>query len=306
MEKCSYFIQEKALFGSFPCQNDVDELEKNGVIYFIDLTHDNEDKITPYTTIHNYVKYPIADRKIPIDRKSFAKFIIRISSIINKLENTEKIYIHCKGGHGRSGVVVACLLCYMFNMNTEDALKHTQRSHSKRRIMKEKWRTLGSPQTISQKTFVSKFFEPLYFYKAYLLGNTAGFSNFSLHPVSIPNFGNFPTAEAAFQAYKCPNDPEYVKSQENAKSPMISKILGRNCDLREDWYDVRVDILYSILEKKFEQHDDIRDSLLNTGFRPIIEYNKNNNNMFSDKYTKHHNTTGLLISKLRNKFYLQE
>jgi ribA/ribD-fused uncharacterized protein len=304
MEKCSYFIKDTALFGSFPSQADVDELEKNGVIYFIDLTHETEDKILPYTTKYNYLKYSITDRKIPTNRQSFAHFIIQISNIINSLKNNDKIYIHCKGGHGRSGVVVACLLCYIFNMTTQDALKHTERSHSKRRVMREKWRTLGSPQTISQKTFVSKFFEPLYFYKAYLSGNTAGLSNFSLHPVSIPNFGNFPTAEAAFQAYKCPNDKEYVKSQENAISPIVSKHLGRICKLREDWYEVRVNILYNILEKKFEQHDDIREKLLNTGFRPIIEFNKNNQ-IHSDKY-KNHNTTGILITKLRNKFLLQE
>ena len=306
MDRSSYFIKNAALFGSYPTQEGVNELELNGVRYFIDLTYDGEDKITPYTTKYTYIRYPIPDRKIPTDRKSFAKLIIKLSNIINALNDDEKIYLHCKGGHGRSGVVVACLLCYMFNITTQDALRHTARSHSKRRVMKEKWRKVGSPQTISQKNFVCKFFEPLYFYKAYTTGNTAGMSNFSLHTINIPDFGTFPTAEAAFQAYKCPDNVEYVKSQENAETPIISKFLGKECDLREDWYDCRIDILESILEKKFQQHPDIRDKLLNTGFRPLIEYNKNSYLWGEKKYYNHHNTTGNILTKIRNQLYLQD
>ena len=76
MEKCSYFIKNVGLFGSFPSQDAVNELEKNGVKYFIDLTIKDEDKTTPYITNHTYINFPIPDRKVPEDRKSFSKFII--------------------------------------------------------------------------------------------------------------------------------------------------------------------------------------------------------------------------------------
>ena len=47
MDYCSYFIKDKAIFGSFPTQESVYELENEGVKYFVDLTdNDKEKKIT--------------------------------------------------------------------------------------------------------------------------------------------------------------------------------------------------------------------------------------------------------------------
>ena len=36
------------------------------------------------------------------------------------LVNNEKIYIHCKGGHGRAGLVVSCILCYTCRLSSEN------------------------------------------------------------------------------------------------------------------------------------------------------------------------------------------
>ena len=69
------------------------------------------------------------------------------------LKHDEKIYIHCKGGHGRVGIAVASLLCYIKNISVEESLKLTNECHKKREIMKEKWRNIGSPQTYNQKKF---------------------------------------------------------------------------------------------------------------------------------------------------------
>ena len=53
MDKSSYFIKDRAMFGSFPTQEAVDELEIQGVRYFINLTNCNESKITHYKIIYN-------------------------------------------------------------------------------------------------------------------------------------------------------------------------------------------------------------------------------------------------------------
>lgn len=306
MEKCSYFIKDVALFGSFPSQEAVNELEKNGVKYFIDLTLKDEDKTTPYKTNYTYINFPIPDRKVPEDRKSFSKFIINITSIIKNLDDYDKIYIHCKGGHGRSGVVVACLLCNLFNMTPAEALEQTAKYHSKRSIMRDKWRKLGSPQTITQKTFVFKFFEPLHFYKSYKIGCTIGLSNFSQHSILIPDFGLFPTAEAAFQSYKCPTDQEYVKQQQESISPIYSKNIGRKCKLRDDWYKVRIEIMYNILLKKFQQHTDIKENLLNSGLRPIIYHTKHDKFWGDGWCIEGKNVLGKLLIKVRNELYKKE
>ena len=68
MDNASFFIKNRALFGSFPTQESVDELEKNGVRYFINLTDLTIEKnIIPYKTNYVYFNYPIIDNYIPTD-----------------------------------------------------------------------------------------------------------------------------------------------------------------------------------------------------------------------------------------------
>lgn len=297
MDKSSYFIKDRAMFGSFPTQEAVDELESQGVRYFINLTNCDETKITPYKTKYKEIKYPIIDRHVPIDWQSYAKFIIKLSDIIKTLKNGELVYIHCKGGHGRSGVVVASLLCYIFGLTPEESLEQTTKSHSKRSVMRDKWRKLGSPQTYHQKCFIKAFFSTLYFFKTTKIGQTVGFSTFSSHPVYVKDFGKFPTAEACIQAYKCPTDVEYVRNQEESKTPFYSKTIGKKVKLREDWVHVHEDIIYKVLEIKFKQHSDLKDKLLMTGLRPIIHR--------STDYNIGNNKLGRALMKLRDHFYRQ-
>ena len=119
MMSFSMFIENRAYFGGYPTQEFLEELEsEHNVRYFIDLTCDNEKGITPYTTKYNYIRYPILDNRIPDNIISFVLFIIKLKKIIDSLNNTtDKIYIHCRGGHGRSGIVVASLLCYIYKIN---------------------------------------------------------------------------------------------------------------------------------------------------------------------------------------------
>jgi ribA/ribD-fused uncharacterized protein len=304
MERASYFIKDRAIFGSFPTQKAVDELENKGVKFFVNLTYNYEKKITPYVTKHNYITFPISDRRVPQDWKEFARFLIRISDIILKqLKNGELLYIHCKGGHGRSGVVVASLLCYIFRMTPEQALEHTTKYHSKRSVMREKWRKLGSPQTIQQKNFVHKFFDPLHFYRAYLTGYTAGFSTFTIHRVCIDNI-TYPTAEAAIQAAKNLNDIEYIQKQ-HARTPLMSKNLGRKTEIRKDWERVCDKITYKIVKYKFDQHNDIRENLLNTGLRPIIQHSRGDSYWGDGGDGTGQNKMGNILTKVREQYYRQ-
>lgn len=302
MDRSSYFIENKALFGGYPTQDSVRELEREGVRYFVDLTVDNEKKITPYKTDYVYIRYPIIDHHVPYNWKSFAKFIINISEIIENLEEGELLYLHCKGGHSRSGIVVASILCYMFNIPVNKSLEHTSRCHSVRKVMKDKWRKIGSPQTRHQKTFIYKFFEPLYFYKAYRVGITSGFSNFSLHPVEVPGIGIFPTSEAAFNAHKNLSDKEYVKKQMMSKTPIISKCLANNIEPSQDWEEKKDEIMEKVIKLKFDQHENIRNRLINTGLRKIIAHTRSDS-YWGDGDTTGENKLGKILEKVRNSYY---
>lgn len=304
MERASYFIQDKAIFGSYPTQEAVYELEKEGVRFFINLTYSYEKKIIPYTTKYTYINFPIKDNNVPQNWKSYSIFLIKVSDIIKKLNPGELIYIHCKGGHGRSGIVVASLMCYIYNMNARDALDYTNKTHNNRSLMRDKWRKIGSPQTEYQKNFVYKFFEPIYFYRTYNRGYTAGFSNFTNHSVTLDKY-TFPTAEAAIQA--CKNiDEKYIIKQTQSRTPIMSKNIGRKIELRPDWINICDESMFNILLAKFTQHDELRINIMNTGLRPIIQHTRGDVFWGDGWDGKGRNKLGNALMRVREYFYRNE
>ena len=138
MDFCSYFIKNKALFGCYPTQDNVTQLEKMGVKYIVDLTHSKEKNIVKYKTNCKYINYPIKDNYIPLSQK-FDTLIIKLSNIIKKLNKNRYIYIHCKGGHGRSCLVVSCLLCYIYKNHPTKSINLTSKYHNNRPNLKQKW-----------------------------------------------------------------------------------------------------------------------------------------------------------------------
>ena len=100
----SYFIEDRALFGSYPRQEQVDDLIELGVKYFVDLTVPGE-VFPAYTSrASNYIRFPILDRKAPSDVTNFTVFVLTVNKALESLSTGEKMYIHCKGGHGRAGI----------------------------------------------------------------------------------------------------------------------------------------------------------------------------------------------------------
>ena len=162
MQTASFFIDDKALFGSYPTSETVVQLENMGVRHFVNLTINTEKKISPYTTQYSYIQYPIKDNNIPEHSIEFTSFIYKLCSIISNLPKGELIYIHCKGGHGRSGVVVSCIVALYFNITPRRALMHTRACHAERLEMRDIWRRIGSPQTGFQQKFVYDSFKTTY------------------------------------------------------------------------------------------------------------------------------------------------
>ena len=302
MEHSSEFVKNKALFGSYPIQEHVDLFENHGVRYFIDLTLPGEKRITPYTTKYTYIHYPIHDRRVPTNWGSFARFIIKVGEIIKNLPSGDKVYVHCKGGHGRSGIVVACLLCYLYKITPSEALSKTTKYHSRRKEMREKWRRMGSPQTRSQKHFVTKFFEPLYIYKNYTKYFSAGFNNDADLSVMIPGFGLFPTATSAFNAFKDPSNTEYVGSLETETDVSRIHLISESCLPREEWVHIRESVMYTVLKNKFEQHNIIRKNLLDTGLRRIVV--RSTDPFWGKLDNSGKNMIGKLLVKLRKELYM--
>lgn len=90
-------------------------------------------------------------------------------------------------------------------------------------------------------------------------------SNFSAHQVVIKGH-TYPTAEHAYQAAKF-IDEALHKQVQQASSAWKCKKLSRKqyAHKRQDWSEVKVIIMKEILLAKFEQHEDVRAALIESG-----------------------------------------
>lgn len=133
--------------------------------YFYDLTCEGE--LTPYAHYlgHNkvHIRFPIPDCGTPANTRDVARLC---QEIIYRGENGtwpyDGIYIHCWGGVGRTGTIVACLYAYLMREQKLSAdeiyLKAMQQlQESFRRCPKSKRRV--SPENDSQRDFIRRFIE---------------------------------------------------------------------------------------------------------------------------------------------------
>lgn len=132
------------------------ELTDTGVTHFIDLTFrkgESTDMLEPYEHLLDalpngsspgHSRYSIVDQHIPT-----AEFMVEILEEIDKLlDQGEVIYVHCWGGVGRTGTVVACHLIDS-GLSADDAL---QLIANKRSGLERGPRR--SPETLGQEAFV--------------------------------------------------------------------------------------------------------------------------------------------------------
>ena len=104
------------------------------------------------------------------------------------------------------------------------------------------------------------------------------FSNFHTAPIEIDGKIWYST-EAYFQAMKFPDNPNYQEIIRREKDTKIVKKLGStiNIKLRDDWENVKDQIMERAIDAKFTQHNNLKNLLLSTNNRLLIENNKNDN-----------------------------
>ena len=97
------------------------------------------------------------------------------------------------------------------------------------------------------------------------------FSNFSPHWIKLDG-QSWPTTEHYFQAQKFVGTP-HEDAIRRASSPKQAAQMGRDRKrpLRADWEAVKDDVMRRAVKAKFEQHEEIRQILFDTGDAEIIE-----------------------------------
>lgn len=274
MKGISQFYK-KCYFGSYPNQDDVNDLELYYKIdVFIDLTIPNETFITPYTTLKQYIRFSIRDHNVPKNIIGYAALVYKILSLIEK---NKSIYIHCKGGHGRSGILVACLLKILYNITPEEAIQKTTLIHNSRSDIKEKYKKMGSPQTQYQKSFVVNFFKP------YIINPSNCLHNSYLQTFKIPKFDYFISTEQAYTYFCHVLDNDKIKCIFQIDN---EEILNKKKEI----------LLHNINFYKIKNNMYILSKLLYTGIKPIHYYQNNTMNQilmdlrkyfFKNNYCKH-------------------
>ena len=132
-------------------------------------------------------------------------------------------------------------------------------------------------------------------------------SNFYPSPIAPFNDGIvYPTVEHAFQAYKT-TDVNKRKEIAAQPTPGKAKHLGRHVEIRDDWQEIRINVMYTALKEKFKDLE-LRTKLLSTGNAELIEGNTWSDNFWGDCHCpkcrdiKGENNLGKLLMKIREDY----
>lgn len=122
-------------------------------------------------------------------------------------------------------------------------------------------------------------------------------SNFYNCPVTYKGI-TYRNSEAAFQAQKVTDVYTQVRLFTDVTASMAKKA-GRNCDLRKDWDDIRVDEMREIVLQKFLQNPRLEARLLATGNAVLIEGNWWNDRFWGVCKGEGCNMLGMILMEVR-------
>jgi ribA/ribD-fused uncharacterized protein len=139
----------------------------------------------------------------------------------------------------------------------------------------------------------------------YRQGNAWGeFSNFSRHPIDLDG-ERWQTTEHYFQASKFA-DPELQRRVREAETPGEAARLGRRLPgLREDWEQVKEDVMRAALRAKFTQHARLARLLLSTQDAELVEHTSNDCYWADGGDGSGKNRLGVLLMQLRAELRMQ-
>ena len=124
-----------------------------GIRHFIDLTEEGE--LRPYNHLlpsdTTYTRFPITDCGVPKSIESVQRLLLRIEEL-KKMDGY--VYVHCWGGVGRTGTIVACYLAQNWK---EPDLNKTLDVLRKNFAQMPKSAFRKSPETKEQIDFIDKF-----------------------------------------------------------------------------------------------------------------------------------------------------
>ena len=157
----SYMVMDRVYAGEYPREVDdkksitkLVQFYKFGITHFIDLTEEGElrsyDQMLASPMQH--IRFPIQDVSIPANIESVKDLVGKIQGILNE-SDTNKVYIHCWGGVGRTGTIVGCLLSHLHDFDYEKTMDALKKAFSD--CPKSAYRE--TPETKEQRDFIASY-----------------------------------------------------------------------------------------------------------------------------------------------------
>lgn len=158
----SYRVDENVWAGEYPVW-DWDRATRGrqvklytdfGINTFLDLTEDGE--MPPYIEFLldsiRRITFPFPNGGVPESPQSLMRLFEEIDQLFHQFPET-MLYIHCVGGVGRTGVIVACYYIYFKGMSPDAALTEMHRRFATHG--RSAW--MSAPETEAQVNFIMEF-----------------------------------------------------------------------------------------------------------------------------------------------------
>jgi ribA/ribD-fused uncharacterized protein len=305
-ENANWLTKNIMVGGIIKSKDDLDELTKLGIKYFVSLIKERKKKgFYDYTTdvpSDQRRHYPIKDRYVLSDKEA-----IGVAKDVISLSKTGKVYLHCLGGHGRTGTIAGIILHRLNpNLGYEEILLKLAEGHSTRKYKPRKSMPETAPQ-LGQLYRIITGKNVIFFYHEKL--QYGEFSNF--YPAKIviskpsePELGSkeFKTSEALYQYLKFAKSGDkgrdFAEIIRMVNTPGKAAAMGRqkllpgykgnwpvdgrkindvikeykNVEMNPLWDELKYRYMLVIVYFKFTQNPKLAKVLLDTGDAYLAEY----------------------------------
>jgi hypothetical protein len=129
------------------------------------------------------------------------------------------------------------------------------------------------------------------------------FSNFSSFKLEWKGY-DWMTSEHAYHSEKFINNPEIIEQLKQSRSAHDAMVVAyANKDkYREDWDEIKLDVMKSILIAKVEQHPYVKKKLIESGDKELIENSWRDNFWGWGQNKDGQNNLGKIWMKVREEF----
>ena len=131
MRESNWVIRGLLCCGAYPDgPYDIDILFNSGIRMVINCTKERKD--CPLPSSMEKIRVPLEDKKTIPDEKLLEVIDICENICNMMLFEQQKVYIHCYGGHGRTGLLVCIILHLLYGYTAEEAIDKAQSLHHMR------------------------------------------------------------------------------------------------------------------------------------------------------------------------------